>query len=134
MKIKFAETKDFAFLKNSDHHIKPQELANLITLHRVLVAVNGPRILGWLRWNLFWDNTPFMNLLYVKQNMRQQGIGKELVSHWEKLMKKQDHQAVMTSTQADETAQHFYRKLGYQDIGSLLVPHQALEIIFRKEI
>lgn len=38
----------------------------------------------------------------------------------------------MASTQADETAQHFYRKLGYQDCGSLCLTNQALEIIMIK--
>ena len=38
----------------------------------------------------------------------------------------------MASTQADETAQHSYRKLGYQDCGSLCLANQALEIIMIK--
>ena len=39
---------------------------------------------------------------------------------------------MLTSTLADETAQHFYRKLGYRDTGSLLLPNEALEIILIK--
>lgn len=40
----------------------------------------------------------------------------------------------MTSTQSDETAQHFYRKLGYVESGSLLFENEPLEIIFRKSL
>ena len=40
----------------------------------------------------------------------------------------------MTSTLSNETAQHFYRKLDYIDSGALLLPGEALEIIFTKQL
>lgn len=36
-------------------------------------------------------------------------------------MKAQGYGMVLTSTQVDETAQHFYRKNGYKDCGSLVM-------------
>jgi hypothetical protein len=41
---------------------------------------------------------------------------------------------VMTSTLSNEDAQHFYRKLGYRDVGALLLPDEPLEIILLKEL
>lgn len=41
---------------------------------------------------------------------------------------------VLTSTLSSEGAQHFYRKRGYVDCGSLLLPGEPLEIILRKEL
>jgi len=49
-------------------------------------------------------------------------------------MKTQGYKKVLTSTLSNEDAQHFYRKLGYKDCGSLLLPDEPLEIIFIKEI
>jgi len=53
-------------------------------------------------------------------------------------MKSSGYGMVMTSTQVDETAQHFYRKLGYQDSGGLIVSvpkyKQPMEMFFIKEI
>lgn len=40
----------------------------------------------------------------------------------------------MTFTLSNENAQHFYKKLGYIDSGSLLLENEALEIIFTKKI
>jgi len=44
----------------------------------------------------------------------------------------------MTSTQVDEDAQHFYRKMGYQDAGGLLINipeyKQPMEMFFVKRI
>jgi ribosomal protein S18 acetylase RimI-like enzyme len=44
----------------------------------------------------------------------------------------------MTSSLANEFAQHFYRKLGYKDIGSFLIEtkghNEPLELILHKEL
>lgn len=37
------------------------------------------------------------------------------MKYWESDMKNQGYGMVMTSTQVDEEAQHFYRKLRYKD-------------------
>lgn len=34
------------------------------------------KIIGWLRYSYFWDNIPFMNMLYINENYRNKGIGK----------------------------------------------------------
>ena len=51
-------------LSRLDRHIRPEELEVSISLGRVLVAEENGQLAGWLRWNLFWDNTPFMNMLF----------------------------------------------------------------------
>ena len=55
---------------------------------------------------------------------------------FEKEMKKQGYKMTLISTQADEDAQHFYRKLGYIDCGGLIFHDtpfdQPMEMFFRK--
>jgi hypothetical protein len=41
---------------------------------------------------------------------------------------------VLTSTQSDEDAQHFYRRLGYRDCGVLILPGEAGELMLLKEL
>lgn len=89
---------------------------------------------GWLRFNLFWDSIPFMNMLYFTEEQRRKGYGRTLVEFWENEMLKNQYKTVMTSTRADEKAQFFYRKLGYRDCGSLLLPDEPLEIILSKKL
>ncbi len=61
-----------------------------------------------------------------------------LIQRWEKDMKEQGYGMLLTSTQADETAQHFYRKLGYKDCGGLIINipayAQPMELFFAKEL
>lgn len=131
--IRFAFDADLEFLHRHDRHISLEELRHAVTQRRVLIAEEKGERAGWLRYNLFWDNTPFMNLLYVLEGHRGKGMGKELTVFWEAEMARRGFAVFMTSTQSDEYAQHFYRKLGYRDVGGFQLPGESYELIFVKE-
>ena len=117
-----------------DHHVTEEVLRKKISDKEILIAESGNEIVGWLRFGFFWDIYPFMNLIIIDEEYQRKGIGKQLVLFWEEEMKKRKHKYVLTSTQSDEEAQHFYRKLGYKDAGSLILPGEVLEIIFIKTL
>ena len=77
-------------------------------------------------------------MLVIDQEFRGKSYGTQLMEHWEKDMKKQGYGMLFTSTQVDETAQHFYRKLGYKDCGGFVIdipPYaQPMEMILIKAI
>lgn len=115
--IRYADLTDKALILKHDSHIRADVCGEIIKNGRILLfSVNG-RFAGWLRFGLFWDEIPFMNMLYLLDEYRGKGYGTQLVSFWETEMKKRGFDKVMTSTQANEFAQHFYRKLGYNDAG-----------------
>ena len=93
---------------------------------------------GLLRYNLFWDNTPFCTMLLTDWNNQKKGYEKELLEYWKTDMKSQGYDFVFTSTQVDETAQHFYRKLRYKDCGGLIIDipnyEQPMEMFLIKAI
>jgi ribosomal protein S18 acetylase RimI-like enzyme len=47
-------------------------------------------------------------------------------------MKQKGYKNVLTSTQSNEDAQHFYRKMGYIEIGGFKYYDNPYEIIFQK--
>ena len=133
--IRPADEADLPFLMTNDPHISPAELHNVVRLGRVLLMeTTAGQPIGWLRWNLFWDNTPFMNLLYLLEDYRGQGCGRALVCRWEQLLQEMGYSFVMTSTQANEDAQHFYRHLGYEDVGGFLLPGESYELIMARKL
>jgi N-acetylglutamate synthase-like GNAT family acetyltransferase len=89
----------------------------------MVVEVDGVAV-GFLRWGLFWDQVPFMNLLWVLPDWRGKGVGTTLVHAWEKSQLAAGHSLVLTSTVSAETSQHLYRRLGYVDSGALLLPDE----------
>lgn len=132
MNIRLAENKDMDLLISYDKHISKEELVHAIQQNRIYIAEDNGYFAGWLRYGLFWDNIPFMDLLYVLEEYRSRGFGRQLVMHWENEMKQQGYKTWMTSTQADEYAQHFYFKLGYEAIGGFRLGNDPYEIIFSK--
>lgn len=134
MNIRIANKSDLSILVYYDKHISEDELAYSMMRERILIIEENNHLIGWLRYNLFWDNTPFMNMLYILEDYRGKRYGKVLTLFWEGQMKRLGYELVMTSTLSNEGAQHFYRKLGYRDAGSLLLPQEPLEIIFIKSI
>ncbi len=134
--IRYVEPGDKSFWFTLDRHISETELDRKIRdkMGYVLLEDNAP--VGLLRYNLFWDNTPFCNLLYIAPSHQHRGLGRKLMLHWEKEMKELGYEWIMVSTQADEDAQHFYRKMGYQDAGALVInipqAAQPMELFFIK--
>lgn len=134
VEIRYAGREDVALLREHDRHIRADELQSSIEAKRVLVMLCGERLAGWLRYNLFWDNLPFLNMLYFFEEYRGKGYGGRLVRYWEREMAEAGYREVLTSTLSSEQGQFFFRKNGYADCGSLLLPGEPLEIILRKTI
>lgn len=134
MTIRFATLQDFQTLLRYEKHIRESELKHAITQNRIFLAENEDRCCAWLRYGLFWDNTPFMNMLYVLEQERGKGYGKALVTHWENEMRQLCYPVVMTSTLAEEYAQHFYMNLGYRAAGGFFPYQEGYEIIMTKKL
>lgn len=83
MKIRLAEKSDIEILSTYDKHIRITELESSVSLGRVIVAEDNETLIGWLRWNLFWDNTPFMNKLFILDQHRSCGYGRKMVAYLE---------------------------------------------------
>ena len=74
----------------------------------MLVIFDNNNFIGYLRFNLFWDNIPFMNMLYFLEKYRGTGCKKQLVDYGEKEILKSNYTKVLTSTLSGEQAQLFY--------------------------
>ena len=137
IEIRYATDADLPYLLRNDGLVTEQVTRKKVSDGQVIVAVKDDCHLGWIRFGFWWDMFPFMNLIAVEEKAQRRGIGRKLVEFWEMKMKAQGHKLVMTSTDADEDAQHFHRKMGYRDSGCLLLPDElypahTLEILFVK--
>ncbi|MFF2093041.1 GNAT family N-acetyltransferase [Paenibacillus sp. NPDC058174] len=135
MIIEQATMADYDYILERDRHLLQHLIETKINAQEIyMLRSKEGNSFGWLRYGYFWDNTPFMNMLWLDDEFRGQGLGKQAVLFWEEEMKRNGHKFVMTSTLANEEAQHFYRKLGYKDAGCLLLENEPLEIILTKNI
>ena len=75
MEIKYAKPSDLEMISEYDEHISKEEMKNSIAMKRIILLFIDGEYEGWLRFNLFWDNIPFMNLLYLSEEQRRKGYG-----------------------------------------------------------
>lgn len=134
--MNYVTHKDQEFWFSLDRHLSKKAFSGKVRDQQGYVIRYGNRAVGILRYNLFWDSIPFVTLIHLDSSYHGKGLGKQAMLQWEEEMKELDHKAVMTSTQVDEGAQHFYRKLGYRDVGCLVleVPQyqQPMEMFMMK--
>jgi len=133
IEIREAIAEDYDVLVKLEKHISNERLKIKIRDKQILVLLTNNKIIGWLRYSLFWDEHPFMNMLYILEEHRSKGYGTQFVDYWEGKMKEKGYKTFMTSTQANECSQHFYRKLGYNDVGGFIMHNEPLELIMIKE-
>jgi len=130
--ITHATLQDKPDYSSFDNHLPDSEYESKIRDKRCYIIRDGEYLAGIMRYNLFWDTIPFLTLIYLDEAYRGRGIGTQAMGFWEYEMCSLGYKMLMTSTQADEDAQHFYRKLGYKDSGCLILHTQPLEIILMK--
>jgi ribosomal protein S18 acetylase RimI-like enzyme len=132
--IDFATEADIRYISERDKHLAKPLIQTKIQAKEIYILREANQEIGWMRFGYFWDNTPFMNLIWIDEPYRGQGFGSKVVLYWEDQMREKGFRVLMTSTQSNETAQHFYRKLGYVDVGCLLQEKEPLEIILSKQL
>ena len=69
-RIRYVESRDREAWRALDGHLPRIEFDRKVRDRLGLVLLEGERIIGILRWNLFWDEVPFCNLLYIAEDRR----------------------------------------------------------------
>ena len=138
IKIRYVEASDKELWYSLDKHLPETEFENKVYTKRGYVLSLNNKPVGLLRYNLFWDSVPFCTMIFIDCQYQGKGYGKQLIQYWENDMKRRGYEMLLTSTQVDEKAQHFYRKLGYKDCGGFVIDipqyAQPMEMFFIKSI
>lgn len=136
MEIKIVTNNDKEFVMSIDKHINDTGYNNLVYTKSGYVIWEKNQRTRIIVHCILWDNIPFMNFLFIKEEYRNKGLAKQAIIIWENEMKNQGYKMTLISTQVDEGAQHLYRKLGYIDCGGLVFNNtpfdQPMEMFFRK--
>lgn len=139
MTIELAQIKDKQKIARLDPHMPSPRSGECIRNGQIYVlkddsVKNGDQnhrlkdpVVGVLRYSLFRQTIPFLDLLYIDEAYRNQGFGTAMMNKWENVMATCGYEYVMTSTQADEDAWRFYEKLGYRKVGGFFPPEQEAE-------
>ena len=59
-----------------DHHLPRERFRELTETGRALWICGGEEKAGLLRWGYFWDEIPFLNLIWLHESCRGDGAGR----------------------------------------------------------
>lgn len=98
--IRLVELKDKESWYSLDKHLPEAVFDEKVACKQGYVYVEDEKVIGVLRYNLFWDNTPFCTMLFIDSTYRSKGYGKQMIEYWEQDMKSHGYGMIMTSTQS----------------------------------
>jgi ribosomal protein S18 acetylase RimI-like enzyme len=130
--VRIATTADLEQVLSNELGLEPGVIESKIERGEVIVCDDAGQITGILRFQWFWDYLPFINYLWVEEGFRREGRGRRLIQALEEITHGKNYQRIMTSTQSNESAQDFYRALGFQDAGGFTMRDRPFELIMIK--
>ena len=132
--LRAAQDTDFDFVRGFSSEPRDDRLRAQIQDGRLRIIESSEGPIGFIKFYVLWEVLPFLEVIMIRDDCRGRGIGTEAVRAWEAEMSARSFQRAITSTQADETAQYFWRRIGYQDCGSLELPGRPVELFMYRDI
>ena len=133
---------DFAY---QDGYVPAEVLKRKIETHAALdpnciedivIAEWNEKRVGYVRLEYLWSIVPYISLIQVLPEHRRQGVGKALLRFIETFLRDAGHEALYSSSQADEPEpQAWHRYMGFEECGFIAgINEGAGEIFFRKSL
>ena len=132
--LRAAVESDVTFLRDFSSQPRDEQLRAQIRDGRLLIIESLEVPVGFIKFSVLWELVPFMEVIVIRNDYRGRGIGRRAVRDWEELMGARSFNLTIVSTQADETAQNFWRRIGYQDCGTLALPDRPIELFMYRDI
>ena len=121
--VKFASSQDFDVVRHFDPHsiyIDPEKLKYKLMQKEVLIAQFKDKIVGIIKFSYFWSTRPYLDLIYVEERIRKQGIGTKLLQFLEIYLVKAGYNYLYTSAQGNEPdSQNWHKRQGFRECGKL---------------
>ena len=123
--------------RSLDQDVSDSEvLQHVIEGGRVVVALDGNEVSGYLRWEWLWDHIPLCIFVRVRPPHQRAGAGRALYAHVEVALARRGCDFWLSSTEeTNDRSLRFHRALGFRLIGALsdLGP-DSREIFMRKDL
>lgn len=100
------------------------------------MAQDGDEVVGYVRWEWFWDRIPYCMLARVKPSHQRRGIGQTLYAQVETALRERGATFWLSSTEEqNERSLLFHRALGFRLIGALSdLGQESRELFLRKDL
>ena len=142
--IRFARLDDLDFAYQDGYisaavlkrKIDVQLALNPDRIEDVLIAERNGKRVGYVRLEYLWSIVPYISLIQVLPEYRRRGTGKALLQFIETFLRDAGHEALYSSSQADEPEpQAWHRHMGFEECGFIGGINDGVgEVLFRKSL
>lgn len=134
---RLATAADADWCKSHDRLVSADVLHRKISQRELIVSETDGSRVGYLRLGFLWSTIPQIDLIWVEEQHRRQGVGRALLEFVEQYLREQGHKILLSSSQVDEPAsQAWHRAAGFRECGFLAGFNQdgVGEIFFSKPL
>jgi ribosomal protein S18 acetylase RimI-like enzyme len=132
--LRTAQDTDLTFLSGFTSGPRDDQLRAQVRDGRLRIIESAEGAVGFIKFYILWEVLPFIEVIIIREDCRGRGIGRAAIGEWEAEMSGRSFQRAIVSTQADETAQYFWRRIGYQDCGYLALPGRPVELLLHRDL
>ena len=133
IKIRFANLSDLAWLNRHEKWVSKSTKKQNIEQKQYIVVELNSKLIGALRYELWWGHLPFLAIIWVEDEYQKKGIGKSLLNFLEEYLRKNKYSKLLSSSD-DSGAQKWHLKVGFKKSGYIDNLQKEKEVVFFKEL
>lgn len=135
--VRFAGPEVLEWCVVEDVHVTEQIIRHKIINDEIIIAELDGQPIGYLRLEYLWSNVPYIGMVFVMDEYRNEGIGCKILAFLEDYLRSRGHDVLFSSSQANEPEpQAWHRSVGFVEAGIISGINEGGigEIFFRKSL
>ena len=135
--VRLAGPEDLEWCVVEDGYVTEKVIRHKIINDEIIVAEIDNQLIGYIRLEYLWSTTPYIGLIFVFEDYRNEGVGRRMMEFLTKFLVSRGHDFLLSSSQANEPEpQAWHRAMGFGECGliSCLNEGGIGEIFFRKDL
>ncbi len=135
--VRFAGPEVLEWCVVEDVHVTEQVIRHKIINDEIIIAELDGQPIGYLRIEYLWSNIPYIGVIFVIDDYRNEGIGGKILTFLEDYLRSRGHDVLYSSSQVNEPeAQAWHRSVGFVESGIISGINEGGigEVFFRKSL
>ncbi|MFX1561404.1 MAG: GNAT family N-acetyltransferase [Promethearchaeota archaeon] len=135
--VRFAGPELLEWCVVEDSYVTEQVIRHKIVNDEIIIAELDGKPIGYLRLEYLWSNIPYIGVIFVNEDYRNEGIGQKILAFLEDYLRSRGHDVLYSSSQANEPEpQAWHRSVGFVESGIISGINEGGigEVFFRKSL
>lgn len=135
--VRFAGPEVLEWCVVEDVHVTEQVIRHKIINDEIIIAELDGQPIGYLRIEYLWSNIPYIGVIFVIDDYRNEGIGGKILTFLEDYLRSRGYDVLYSSSQVNEPeAQAWHRSVGFVESGIISGINEGGigEVFFRKSL